>query len=81
MTITDSVARIQDATGEQRLVAAMLVLAAEDCRTGDPTACDWLIRCGPGALEIVALSGREDLDVLIRRLLPDTDVQLRLEAA
>ena len=81
MNALDLVALVESASPEQRLIAAMLVLAADDCRNGDSTACDWLMRCGPGALEIVALSGREDLDVLIRRLLPDTDVQLRLEAA
>lgn len=39
MSATDRVARIDNATAEQRYFAAQIVAAIEGCRAGNPTAC------------------------------------------
>lgn len=74
----DFVARFEDATGEQRLIAALLITAAEGCRNGDPLDCEWIRRRAIDCVAAVAPAGRQDLDVLVRKLIPTTK-QLRLE--
>ena len=78
MTITDSVARIQDASPEQRLAAAQLALAVEGCNAGNAADCAWLACRGVDYLAVVAPADR-DLDTLVRQLLPKEDTQMRLE--
>lgn len=68
MTNYNTITEIDDATPEQRLVAALIVSAMRDARAGDPQALRWLHSEGQGYLELLTPSGL-DVAVLQRRLL------------